>query len=68
MVSHTKDIRFKELLSCNVKRLTRPKFNHEFTQFNDILAFATPVEDADTDSEKQGKSEKYHIENDYDPQ
>ena len=33
------NIKFPELLSCDVKRLTRPRFNHEFTQFNDRVAF-----------------------------
>ena len=33
------ELRFNELIVCSVKRLTRPKFNHEFTQFNDNLAF-----------------------------
>ena len=33
------NIKFPELLSCDVKRLTRPRFNHEFTQFNDRMAF-----------------------------
>lgn len=33
-------IKFTELLICDVKRLTRPRFNHEFTQFNDPMAFS----------------------------
>lgn len=32
-------LKFTELLQCDVKRLTRPRFNHEFTQFNDSMAF-----------------------------
>ena len=33
------NIKFPELLSCDVKRLTRPRFNHEFPQLNDRMAF-----------------------------
>lgn len=33
-------IKFTELLQCDVKRLTRPRFQHEFTQFNDRMAFS----------------------------
>ena len=68
MVQNAKDIRFKELLTCNVKRLTRPKFNHEFTQFNDPVAFANQIDDGEADiAEKKQSTEKFAIEKDYDP-
>jgi len=34
------NLKFPDLLVCDVKRLTRPRFNHEFTQFNDRAAFS----------------------------
>ena len=33
------EIPFDQLVSCSIKRLTRPKFKNEFTQFYDEKAF-----------------------------
>ena len=33
------DIQFEQLISCSIKRLTRPKFKNEFPQFYDSQAF-----------------------------
>ena len=44
------NIKFPELLSCDVKRLTRPRFNHEFTQFNDRQAFTRMSGEAEAES------------------
>ena len=49
------------MIVCSVKRLTRPKFNHEFTQFNDWKAFATE------DGAEKKQDESYMIEEDYSP-
>ena len=54
------ELRFNELIVCSVKRLTRPKFNHEFTQFNDNLAFGGGEAQEEND-------QKFDIEEDYDP-
>ena len=54
------ELRFNELIVCSVKRLTRPKFNHEFTQFNDNLAFGGSEAQEEND-------QKFDIEEDYDP-
>ena len=54
------ELRFNELIVCSVKRLTRPKFNHEFTQFNDNLAFRDP-------NTPEQDPKKFDIEEDYDP-
>ncbi len=33
------ELNFEAMLSCQFKRMTRPKFKHEFTTFNDEQAF-----------------------------
>ena len=33
------DFAFDKLIEFNIKRLTRPKFRHEFAQFNDPVIF-----------------------------
>ena len=64
---------------CDVKRLTRPRFNHEFTQFNDRSAFSKHNGEPETcqdtdllglvdDSKEEKKSiEILDIEDSYDP-
>lgn len=57
-----KELSFKELISCNIKRLTRPQFNSKFAKFNDPLAFGT--DNNDLLSEKTTtKDTNEHIDN-----
>lgn len=33
------DLNFEKLISCGIKRLTRPKFKHDYVQLNDPHIF-----------------------------
>ena len=67
--------KFGELLVCDVKRLTRPRFGHEFIQFNDRIAFSAmsgePVTGDLFDEPAQSSPPKsvqlVDVEEDYDP-
>lgn len=45
------DLKFDKLLSCGIKRLTRPKFKHEYIQLNDPSIFAFEESYAEIDAE-----------------
>jgi len=41
------EFHFDQLLACSIKRLTRPKWRHDFTQFNDPNFSAEPLTGAE---------------------
>ena len=51
------NIKFPELLSCDVKRLTRPRFNHEFPQLNDRMAFTRLTGEADAPQQQSADAQ-----------
>ena len=64
------ELSFDKLLTYSIKRLTRPRFKHDFTQFNDPVAFRSYEDTSDDQSgacHEELEQIPYSIEDDYDP-